>query len=192
MKKSILMFAFAVGLGLISNNLTAQAQTKDTAKSTATAPPPAASQPATGDIATVLTSNTDYSTLALTAKSAGVESTLKGPGPYTLFAPNNEAFSKLSKGKLDSLMKDPTKLSSTLKGHVVAGKYTKDDIIKALTAGKGKATLKTIDGQSLTLSVFEQKNLQVTDGQGNSALVTNFDLMATNGVVHGLNGLLLK
>lgn len=190
MKKSILIVAFAMGISLILNNLSAQAQQKDTTKSTTTTP--AAPQAPTGDIVSVLTASADYATFALAIRSANMESTLKGAGPYTVFAPDNTAFSKLPQGKLDSLMKDPAKLSAILKEHVVAGTFTKADIIKALTMGKGKATLKTIDGQTLTLSVFEQKNLQVTDALGNSALVTSFDLPATNGTIHGLNTVLTK
>jgi uncharacterized surface protein with fasciclin (FAS1) repeats len=190
MKKSILIVAFAMGISLILNNLSAQAQQKDTTKSTTTTP--AAPQAPTGDIVSVLTASADYATFALTIRSANLEATLKGAGPYTVFAPDNTAFSKLPQGKLDSLMKDPAKLSAILKEHVVAGTFTKADIIKALTMGKGKATLKTIDGQTLTLSVFEQKNLQVTDALGNSALVTSFDLPATNGTIHGLNTVLTK
>jgi uncharacterized surface protein with fasciclin (FAS1) repeats len=190
MKKSMLIVASVVGISLISGNLFAQAQQKDTTKSTTTTTTAPAAP--TGDVVSVLSSSGDYATFGLAIRSANLETTLKGPGPYTVFAPNNAGFTKLPQGKLDSLMKDPTKLSAILKEHVVAGTYTKADIIKALTAGKGKATLKTIDGQTLTLSVFEQKNLQVTDAQGNSALVTSFDLPATNGTIHGLNGVLAK
>ncbi|MGZ3810786.1 MAG: fasciclin domain-containing protein [Mucilaginibacter sp.] len=192
MKKSILMGMCVMGMSLISNSLFAQAP-KDTTKSTTTTTTTTtAPQTATGDIVSVLTSSPDYATFELGVKSANLETTLKGAGPFTVFAPNNTGFSKLPQGKLDSLMKDPTKLATVLKGHVVAGKYSKADIIKALSAGKGKTTLKTIDGQILTLSVFEQKNLQITDAQGNSALVTSFDLPATNGTIHGLNGVLTK
>lgn len=193
MKKSILMVVFAMGISLASKDLFAQTQQKDTTKSTTPATTtPATPQTATGDIVTVLTSSPDYATLGLAVKSANLEPTLKAAGPYTVFAPNNAAFSKLPQGKLDSLMKNPAKMSTVLKEHIVTGTYTKADIIKVLTDGKGKATLKTIDGQTLTLSVFEQKNLQVTDAQGNSALVASFDLPATNGTIHMLNGVLTK
>ncbi len=101
--------------------------------------------------------NSDYSTAAAALKTAGLDATLKTGGPYTIFAPNNAAFNKLPAGKLDSLTKDPAKLSAFLKGHVVTGRYSKADIIKALTDGKGAATLTTIDGQSLSLSVSPNK-----------------------------------
>jgi len=78
-----------------------------------------------------------------------------------------------------------------LKAHVIVGKYDKAALIQALTAGKGKATLKTIDGQTLTLSVINKK-LAITDAQGNVVEVTSFDTPATNGVIHGINGVLMS
>jgi len=116
---------------------------------------------------------------------------LKAGGPYTIFAPNNAAFNKLPAGKLDSLTKDPVKLSAFLKGHVVKGRYSKADIIKALTEGKGKATLTTIDDQSLALSVSPNKTLQLTNAAGVSAEVSLYDLIGTNGIVNGINAVLL-
>ncbi len=77
-----------------------------------------------------------------------------------------------------------------LKGHVVTGKYAKADIIKALNAGKGKATLTTIDGQTLTLSVTADKKLQLANAAGNTAQVVLYDLVGANGVVNGLNAVL--
>ncbi|GAB3912158.1 hypothetical protein GCM10028826_23000 [Mucilaginibacter boryungensis] len=146
---------------------------------------------AAADVVGALNSNPDYTTAALAVKTADLESVLKTGGPYTIFAPNNNAFTKLPAGKLDSLMKDPVKLSALLKGHIVNGKYAKADIIKALTAGKGKATLTTLDGQTLTLSISKTSTLQLTNAAGSTAEVTLYDLIGGNGVVNGLNGVLL-
>ena len=175
----------------------ATAQVTDTTRKTtpattapATAAPAEAFTP-TDDVATVLMGNSDYSTAAAGFKTAGLDATLKTGGPYTIFAPNNAAFNKLPAGKLDSLKADPAKFSAFLKGHVVNGKYGKADIIKALTDGKGKATLTTIDGQSLALSVSPNKTLQLTNAAGVSAEVSLYDLIGTNGVVNGINGVLL-
>lgn len=168
----------------------ASAQVADTTKKTAPAPQSESPTP-TDDVARVLLSNTDYSTAAAAFKTAGLDTVLKTGGPYTIFAPNNAAFNKLSTGKLDSLTKDPAKLSTFLKGHVVTGKYSKADIIKALTAGKGKATLTTVDGQTLALSVSPNKTLQLTNAAGVSAEVSLYDLIGTNGVVNGINAVLL-
>jgi uncharacterized surface protein with fasciclin (FAS1) repeats len=187
MKRSLLM----VG-ALLLVNLTASrvfAQTQDTTKKTTTA----TTSPTDGasDVVGALASNADYSTALNAVKTAKLDSTLKTGGPYTIFAPNNIAFSNLAPGKLDSLMKDPAKLATLLKGHIVTGKYGKADIIKALNAGKGKATLTTLDGQTLTLSISPDKKLQLTNAAGSSALVTLYDLIGSNGIVNGINGILL-
>lgn len=190
MKKSIWIVAAIVSASFMTHAVSAQTTTQDTAKKTATAT--ATLPAATGDVVTVITGSPAYTTAGLAIKAAGVGPALQGPGPFTVFAPNNNAFSKIPQGKLDSLMKNPTLLATVLKGHVVSGKLTKTDVIKALVAGKGTASLKTIDGQPLTLSVNQNKNLVITDAQGNTAEVTAFDMNATNGVVHGINGVLVK
>lgn len=206
MKKSILIVALSL-LGLTVNHVSAQVrdttkkrlrdttkkQVRDTTKKTTTTTTTTNTTPApapTVDVATVLSGNPDYSTAATAVKTANLESTLKTGGPYTIFAPNNAAFSNLPAGKLDSLMKDPAKLATLLKGHVVTGHYTKADIIKALTAGKGKATLTTLDGQTLNLSVSPKSTLQLSNATGSTAEVTLFDMVGTNGVVNGINGVL--
>jgi uncharacterized surface protein with fasciclin (FAS1) repeats len=193
MKKSL----FVVG-ALASLNLTAShvfAQTTDTIKkstttTTTTGVAPGTAAAGASDVVGALASNADYATALNAVKAAGLDVTLKAGGPYTIFAPNNAAFSALPAGRLDSLMKDPAKLATVLKGHVVTGKYSKADIIKALNAGKGKATLTTIDGQTLTLSVTADKKLQLANATGNSAQVILYDLVGANGVVNGLNGIL--
>lgn len=170
------------------------AQVADTAKKAtpaAAAPTQSESATPTDDVARVLLSNTDYATAAAAVKTAGLDTVLKKGGPYTIFAPNNAAFNKLPAGKLDSLTKDPAKLTAFLKGHVVTGKYAKADIIKALSDGKGKATLTTIDGQSLALSVSPNKTLQLTNAAGVSAEVSLYDLVGSNGIVNGINAVLL-
>lgn len=183
MKKSILIFAAALTMTLSAHSVFAQTTTPP-----APATPAAVQPAASGDIASVL-NGTTFGNVLTTSK---LDSVIKGPGPYTVFAPNNEAFAKLSPAKQDSLLKDPVKLSAVVKKHVIVGKYTKTDIIKALQAGKGSTTLKTIDGQSLTLSVSPAKQLVLTDSDGNVSQVVSFDANASNGVVHGVNALLTK
>lgn len=186
MKKPILIVAALLTFSLFTTNVFAQ-----TAPAT---PPPtapaAAASAAGGDVVASLTSSDNYTALSIAVRAAGLAETLEGAGPFTVFAPTNEAFGKVPSAQLDALMKDPTKLAAVLKGHVVSGKLMKADIIKALTTGKGKAVLKTLDGQDITLSVANGK-LQLADAAGNTALVTGFDLAASNGVIHGLNGVLV-
>lgn len=193
MKKSVLIAVASLAIGFLSNKAIAQTQDttkKDTAKTTA-APAATSTTAASGDVVGVMATSTNYTPMALAIKSAQLEPTLQAAGPFTIFAPNDVAFSKLPKAQFDALMKDPAKFAPILKYHVVAGKYTKTDIIKALGAGKGKADLKTIDGQTLHLSVNDKSNLQITDAKGNAVLVTAFDTQASNGVVHGINGVMM-
>jgi uncharacterized surface protein with fasciclin (FAS1) repeats len=182
MKKPVLIVAVLMIFSLFSSTTFAQ---------TTPATAPAASAPAAGgDVVASLTSSDNYTALSIALRAAGLSETLEGAGPFTIFAPTNEAFGKIPSAQLDALMKDPAKLAAVLKGHVISGKMMKADVIKALTTGKGKATLKTLDGQDLTLSVANGK-LQLADAAGNTALVTAFDLAASNGVIHGLNGVLV-
>jgi uncharacterized surface protein with fasciclin (FAS1) repeats len=184
MKKPILIVTALLTFSLFSNTLFAQ---------TAPAAAPAAAAPAaqgSTDVVASLTASDNYTALSIAVRAAGLTETLEGAGPFTVFAPTNEAIGKLPSAELDALMKDPAKLATVLKGHVVSGKLMKADVIKALTTGKGKAVLKTLDGQDITLSVANGK-LQLADAQGNTALVTAFDLPASNGVIHGLNGVLV-
>ncbi|MBB3969417.1 fasciclin domain-containing protein [Mucilaginibacter phyllosphaerae] len=194
MKRSILMVGALVLMNFTASRVFAQTQPDTTKKATTTTTTTTAATPAAtdgaSDVVGALASNPDYSTALSAVKAAGLDATLKTGGPYTIFAPNNAAFSALPPAKLDSLLKDPAKLATVLKGHVVTGKYAKADIIKALNAGKGKATLTTIDGQTLTLSVTADKKLQLANAAGNTALVVLYDLIGANGVVNGLNGVL--
>lgn len=173
MKKTVLTIIAILAIGVFSSNLFAQ--------TTTTA--------ATGDVLVTLSGNSDYNALAVAMRAAGIGATLKGPGPYTIIAPNNTAFSNLSSGKLDSLMADPVKLAAAMKGHVLTGKYDKAAIIKTLNSGT--PTLTTLDGKLITLSVID-KHLTITDSQGDKAKVIAFDILATNGVIIGIDAVLTK
>ncbi len=197
MKKSVLIIAATITMGLFSGSLFAQTPTKDTTKRDTTKKPTSAVTNAiakpdttTKNLLATLANVAEESTFAAALKTARIDSLLTGAGPFTVLAPNNDDFNSLSKTRLDSLMKDPVKLSLTLKAHIIAGRYDKAALIKALTDGKGKATLKTIDGQVLGLSVINKK-LAITDAQGTVVEVTSFDTPSTNGVIHGINGVLM-
>lgn len=187
MKKYFLVAAASLMFCFTASQVMAQT---DTTKKTATDTTKKSAPTGAADVVGALNSNADYTTAALAVKTAGLESTLKTGGPYTIFAPNNNAFTKLPAGQLDSLMKDPAKLGALLKGHIVTGKYAKADIIKALTAGKGKATLTTLDGQTLTLSISKTSTLQLTNSKGSITEVTLYDLIGANGIVNGVNNVL--
>lgn len=207
MKRSIVIVAAALSIGLLSNNVFAQTKptptqptptqptpTQPTPTPTQTPPPatttPAAKADSVKDIQATVANVADLSTLTSAIKAANLDATLKGPGPFTVFAPGNGAFSAIPKTRLDSLMKDPVKLAKLVNAHVVVGKYDKAAIIKALTNATKTATLKTIDGQTITIAVVDKK-LQLKDAQGNTAEVTSFDTPASNGVIHGVNGVFM-
>lgn len=127
----------------------------------------------------------DHTTLVAAVKSAGLVETLQGKGPYTVFAPTNAAFDKLPKGTVETLLKPENlkTLQTILTYHVIAGKMNSSDIAKAIKAGNGKATLKTVSGGILT-AWMKGKDLYLTDENGNSSKVTIADVNQSNGIIH--------
>lgn len=134
----------------------------------------------------------DHTTLVAAVKAAGLVETLEGKGPFTVFAPTNEAFNKLPKGTVETLLKPENikTLQNILTYHVVAGKMNASDIAKAIKMGGGKATLKTVSGGTLT-AWMKGKDLYISDESGNKAKVTIADVNQSNGVIHVINTVLL-
>ena len=134
----------------------------------------------------------DHTTLVAAVKAAGLVETLSGPGPFTVFAPTNKAFDKLPKGTVETLVKPENKatLTSILTYHVVSGKMSAADLMKAIADGGGKATLKTVAGGSLTASQ-KGKKIELTDAKGGTATVTIPDVNQSNGVIHVIDSVLL-
>jgi len=134
----------------------------------------------------------DHTTLVAAVKAAGLVETLKGAGPFTVFAPTNEAFDKLPKGTVDTLLKPESKkaLTGILTYHVVAGKMDAASIVKAIEDGKGKATFKTVAGGTLT-ATLEGKDVILTDEKGGKSKVTIADVMQSNGVIHVVDSVLM-
>jgi uncharacterized surface protein with fasciclin (FAS1) repeats len=131
----------------------------------------------------------DHTTLVAAVKAAGLVETLQGKGPFTVFAPTNEAFDKLPKGTVETLLKPENikTLQTILTYHVVAGKMNASDIAKTIKAGNGKAKLKTVSGGTLT-AWMKGKDLYLTDENNNSAKVTIADVNQSNGVIHVIDG----
>lgn len=127
----------------------------------------------------------DHTTLVAAVKAAGLVETLQGKGPFTVFAPTNEAFAKLPKGTVETLLKPENlkTLQTILTYHVVAGKMNASEIAAAIKKGGGKATLKTVSGGTLT-AWMKGKDIYLTDENGNSAKVTIADVNQSNGVIH--------
>ena len=134
----------------------------------------------------------DHTTLVAAVKAAGLVTTLEGPGPFTVFAPTNEAFAALPAGTVDNLLKPENKatLTKILTYHVVPGKLTSADLEKAVMAGGGKAVLKTVEGDSITVAKSGD-NWTVTDDKGNVANITIADVMQSNGVIFVIDKVLM-
>ena len=146
----------------------------------------------TKDIIDNAVNSKDHTTLVAAVKAAGLVDTLKGPGPFTVFAPTNEAFDALPAGTVDTLLKPENKdtLSGILTYHVVAGKMDAKALTKAIAAGKGKATLKTVEGGKLVATTKGGK-VMVTDEKGNVAHVTIANVYQSNGVIHVVDKVLM-
>lgn len=134
----------------------------------------------------------DHTTLVAAVKAAGLVDTLEGPGPFTVFAPTNEAFAKLPAGTVDNLLKPENKatLVKILTYHVVAGKLSAADIKKMIREGHGQATLKTVSGGTLT-ATMQGKNLVLQDEKGGTATVTIANVFQSNGVIHVVDSVFL-
>ncbi len=134
----------------------------------------------------------DHTTLVAAVKAAGLVDTLEGTGPFTVFAPTNEAFDKLPAGTVDTLLKPENlaTLKKVLTYHVVAGKMTSKDIAKAIKKGMGKAELTTVEGGKLTATMMDGK-LMLTDEKGGMSTVTIKDVIQSNGVIHVVDTVLM-
>jgi uncharacterized surface protein with fasciclin (FAS1) repeats len=144
------------------------------------------------DVVDIAIGSADHTTLVAAIKAADLVSTLKGTGPFTVFAPTNAAFDKLPEGTLASLLKPENKaqLAKILTYHVVAGNLDAAAVVAAIKAGKGKAVLTTVSGGKLTASL-EMDKVKLTDESGKSAYVVAADLKGSNGVVHVIDGVVL-
>ena len=129
----------------------------------------------------------DHTTLVAAVKAAGLVEVLMGPGPFTVFAPTNDAFGKLPAGTVETLLKPENKdtLVKILTAHVVAGKITSADIL-GMAKGNKRINLKTVSGDSLTVQV-KKSGVYLIDESGNAAKVTIADVMQSNGVIHVTN-----
>jgi uncharacterized surface protein with fasciclin (FAS1) repeats len=134
----------------------------------------------------------DHTTLVAAVKAAGLVDTLQSPGPFTVFAPTNEAFAKLPAGTVDTLLKPENKktLTNVLTYHVVPGRLSAKDLMEKVRAGNGKAMLKTVEGEELTFAEKDGR-LWIWDAKGGSAQVTIRNVMQSNGVIHVIDTVLL-
>lgn len=134
----------------------------------------------------------DHTTLVAAVKAAGLVDTLAGPGPFTVFAPVNKAFDKLPAGTVETLLKPENKktLTAILTYHVVPGKLSANDLKAKIKAGGGKAMLKTVEGEDITLTSKGRK-IEIIDAKGGKSAITIADVNQSNGVIHVVDTVLL-
>jgi uncharacterized surface protein with fasciclin (FAS1) repeats len=135
----------------------------------------------------------DHTTLVAAVKAAGLVDTLEGAGPFTVFAPTNEAFAALPAGTVDNLLKPENKdqLVKILTYHVVPGKLTARVLMAKIKDGGGQAMLTTVQGEQLTVMMDGDKGISIKDAQGNTATVTIANVMQSNGVIHVIDKVLM-
>ena len=184
MKKS--MFTAVASAMLVFASLHATAQKTD---------PPfgGAAMYANKTIAANASAAPNLSTLVTAVKAAGLVDTLNSAGPFTVFAPTNDAFAKLPAGTVDTLVKPENKdqLTKILTYHVVSGNYDSKKLLKEIKKAHGALQLKTVQGEMLTLSVDDTKMIKIVDAKGGSAMVTTADVYQSNGVVHVIDSVLM-
>lgn len=190
MKKTFIS-AFALVAIAFASQTQVQAQSKMTMSGDTKMVGGAAMYP-TKDIIDNAVNSKDHTTLVAAVKAAGLVETLKGTGPFTVFAPTNEAFDKLPKGTVATLVKPENKaaLTKILTYHVVAGKMDSKAIAAAVKKGKGKAELTTVEGGKLW-AWMEGKKLVLKDEKGGMSTVTIADVYQKNGVIHVVNTVLM-
>ncbi|MFI5172886.1 MAG: fasciclin domain-containing protein [Chitinophagales bacterium] len=138
------------------------------------------------DIIDNAVNSADHTTLVAAVKAGGLVETLKSAGPFTVFAPVNDAFENLPAGTVETLLKAENKdmLVKVLTYHVVSGSYDFDAISKLIKEGKGSATLSTVSGGKLTAMMNGKHNIQLKDEGGNIINITTYDVYQSNGVIH--------
>jgi uncharacterized surface protein with fasciclin (FAS1) repeats len=136
----------------------------------------------------VITSSKSHSTLLAALKNAALLETLSGTGPFTVFAPSNDAFTKIPTTALEIMMKPEYNqaLTKILTGHVLSGVVKSQDIIDAIKAGAGNATFTTLNGDKITASE-EKGKIKITDAMGNIAYISTANINAENGVIHSID-----
>lgn len=143
-------------------------------------------------IVSVAASNDAFSTLVAAVKAAGLVDVLNSKGPFTVFAPVNDAFNKLPEGTVASLLKPENKkmLTSILTYHVVSGKFMANDVVNAIKKNYGKFVITTVQGGKLTASLKDGKVI-LTDEKGNVSTIIITDVNASNGIIHAIDSVVM-
>ena len=152
----------------------------------------AAEPAASTNIVQAAQASPDFSTLVTAVQAAGLVETLSGPGPFTVFAPTNAAFDALPDGTVENLTQpaQQEQLEGILTYHVVQGNLMAADIVAQAQANGGSTTVTTVQGEDLTVNV-SGSTVTITDAAGGTATVTTPDLAQSNGVIHGIDAVLM-
>ena len=144
------------------------------------------------DIVDIALGSKDHTTLVAAVKAAGLVETLKSDGPFTVFAPTNDAFAKLPEGTVETLLKPENKgqLTSILTYHVVPGNLDANSVVGAIKSGGGTASVKTVSGGTLQAMIVDGK-VMLKDENGNTSTVIATDLKGSNGVIHVIDTVVL-
>ena len=171
------LFIGAISFSTIANTTNPDKDKKETVKITTQE-----------TIVGVAAGNENFSTLVAAVKAAGLVDVLNSDGPFTVFAPTNDAFGKLPEGTIATLLKAENKelLTAILTYHVVVGKFVAADVLAAIKKNKGKFVIKTVQGNNLTASLKDGKVI-ITDAKGNVSTVVIADVAASNGVIHAID-----
>jgi uncharacterized surface protein with fasciclin (FAS1) repeats len=147
----------------------------------------------TRDIVDNAVNSADHTTLVAAVQAAGLVETLKGRGPFTVFAPVNDAFENLPDGAVATLLRPENKaaLTKVLTYHVVAGRHTAADLMRMIRAGNGTATLRTVSGGTLTAMMNGPANVVLRDEKGGVSSISTYDVLQSNGVIHVINRVLM-
>jgi uncharacterized surface protein with fasciclin (FAS1) repeats len=183
MKKSLITLSAGIALALTSFAATAQKADPTVG---------GAAMYANKNIVENAVNSPIHTTLVAAVKAGGLVDTLEGPGPFTVFAPTNDAFAKLPAGTVDTLVKPENKatLDKILTYHVVPGTITTKDLKKWIKKGNGSYTAKTVEGGSLTFTL-DMGKIKITDEKGGSAYITTADVFQSNGVIQVIDSVLM-
>ncbi|MFD2871537.1 fasciclin domain-containing protein [Mucilaginibacter ximonensis] len=190
---------FTIGLILGSLSLFAQASAVDSAHQTAKTTQPVlknnegAKMKPTDDATTNIYNSPEFWSFYRTIRFANLSETIRSRGPLTVFAPDNDAFTKLPPGKIDSLL-EPKRLPDLIAMvtyHVVPGVLKAKDILHAIKAGNGTATFITLTGNKLMAKLDTNRNIVLIDENGGQSVISKFDIQQNNGVIHIVNAVLM-
>ncbi|PQB07426.1 beta-Ig-H3/fasciclin [Polaribacter filamentus] len=191
MKTRNLFMAVAI-IGLFATASCKTSKTEEAKEETVTMVTDVPETVQTPNIVGVAASNENFTTLVAAVKAAGLVETLSSAGPFTVFAPTNAAFAKLSEGTVATLLQPENKatLTSILTYHVVSGKFDAAAVVEAIKANNGAFTVTTVQGGKLVASLMEG-NVMLKDEKGNMSTVVIADVAASNGVIHAIDSVVM-